>query len=99
MPPSIVNPLCAPFFGWHSRTCQDVNGYVNGYVNVKEALVSAGDKMSAGMDKAKGKIKEAAGKVTDDERLEAEGKLDQAKGDMKSAGEKAKDAAKDVFGK
>jgi uncharacterized protein YjbJ (UPF0337 family) len=35
--------------------------------------------------------------VTDDEKKVAEGKADQAKGDLKSAAEKAKDAAKDVF--
>jgi uncharacterized protein YjbJ (UPF0337 family) len=39
-----------------------------------------------------GKAKEAAGKVTDDEQLEAEGKADQFSSDVKQAGEKAKDA-------
>ena len=43
----------------------------------------------------KGKAKEAAGKVTDDERLEAEGKMDQAKADMKNAAEDVKDAFRD----
>ena len=41
-----------------------------------------------------GKTKEAAGKATDDERLEAEGRADQTKADMKQAGEKVKDAFK-----
>ena len=41
-----------------------------------------------------GKAKEAVGKMTDDERLEAEGETDQAKADMKQAGEKVKDAFK-----
>jgi uncharacterized protein YjbJ (UPF0337 family) len=41
---------------------------------------------------AAGKAKEAAGKLTDDERLEAEGKADQFSADMKQAGEKVKDA-------
>ena len=51
------------------------------------------------MDKAKnavedltGKGKEAAGKATDDHSLEAEGKTDQGKADLKDAGEKVKDA-------
>jgi uncharacterized protein YjbJ (UPF0337 family) len=39
-----------------------------------------------------GKAKEAAGKVTDDEQLEAEGKADQFSSDVKQAGEKVKDA-------
>ena len=42
-------------------------------------------------DKLKGKVKEAAGAVTDDEKLEREGKLDQAKGSMKKAGENLKE--------
>jgi uncharacterized protein YjbJ (UPF0337 family) len=41
---------------------------------------------------AAGKAKEAAGKLTDDERLEAEGKADQFSADIKQAGEKVKDA-------
>ena len=43
---------------------------------------------------AEGKIKEATGKVTDDEQLEAEGKVDQGSSDLKQAGEKIKDAFK-----
>jgi uncharacterized protein YjbJ (UPF0337 family) len=42
-----------------------------------------------------GKAKEAAGKATDDESLEAEGQMDQSKADVKQAGEKVKDAFKD----
>jgi uncharacterized protein YjbJ (UPF0337 family) len=41
-----------------------------------------------------GKVKEATGKVTDDEQLEAEGKVDQGAADLKQAGEKVKDAFK-----
>ena len=61
--------------------------------------MGAGDKMSAGMDKAKGQAKEAFGKATDNDKLVAEGKMDQAKGNLKSAGEHTKDAAKDIFDK
>jgi uncharacterized protein YjbJ (UPF0337 family) len=39
-----------------------------------------------------GKAKEAAGKATDNERLEAEGHADQAAAEMKQTGEKVKDA-------
>ncbi|WP_055601277.1 CsbD family protein [Streptomyces aureus] len=35
--------------------------------------------MDGAMDKAKGKIKEIAGKITGHERLEAEGRTDQVK--------------------
>ena len=50
--------------------------------------------MDEKIDKAKGEIKEHAGEMTDDRELEAEGKRDQAKGDVKGAWEKAKDAAR-----
>ena len=43
-------------------------------------------------EQATGKVKEAAGQVTGNESLEAEGHRDQATGDLKQAGEKAKDA-------
>jgi len=53
------------------------------------------------MDKAKNKIeelggqgKEAAGKATDDQDLQAEGEADQASGNVKQAGEKVKDVFK-----
>jgi uncharacterized protein YjbJ (UPF0337 family) len=42
-------------------------------------------------DKAKGHVKETVGDLTDNERLEREGKLDQASGDVKGAAENAKD--------
>ncbi len=53
-----------------------------------------GDKIENAADKVSGKAKEAAGKATDNNRLEAEGKGDQSKSDIKQAGEKVKDAFK-----
>jgi len=53
------------------------------------------DKAANAADKLKGKAKEAAGKVTGNERLQAEGKGDQVKGDAKQAVEKIKDTLKD----
>ena len=44
----------------------------------------------------KGKAKESIGRATDDEELEAKGRSDQAKSSLKDAGEKVKDAIKDV---
>ena len=52
------------------------------------------DKMENTGEKLGGKAKEATGKATDDEALEAEGKMDQTKADLKQAGEKVKDAFK-----
>jgi uncharacterized protein YjbJ (UPF0337 family) len=50
------------------------------------------DKISNAAEKLGGKGKEAAGEATGDENLRAEGQADQAKGDLKQAGEKVKDA-------
>lgn len=50
------------------------------------------DKLDNVMDQAVGQGKEALGKATDDESLEAEGRIDQVKADLKQAGEKVKDA-------
>ncbi|WP_286930877.1 MULTISPECIES: CsbD family protein [Aeromicrobium] len=52
------------------------------------------DKLKNTAEDLKGKGKEATGKATDDEKLEAEGKGDQAKSDIKQAGENVKDAFK-----
>ncbi|KIR64872.1 CsbD family protein [Micromonospora harpali] len=52
------------------------------------------DKIANASEDAAGKLKEGAGRATDDERLEAEGRNDQAKASLKQAGEKIKDAFK-----
>jgi uncharacterized protein YjbJ (UPF0337 family) len=53
-----------------------------------------GDKISNAAEDAQGKIKEHTGKATGDDSLEAEGKGDQAKSDLKDAAENVKDAFK-----
>ena len=60
---------------------------------VKE--MGVGDRMENTAEDLGGKAKEAAGKLTDNERLEAEGKMDQAKADMKNTVEDVKDAFRD----
>jgi uncharacterized protein YjbJ (UPF0337 family) len=47
-------------------------------------------------DKAKGAVKDAAGKIMDDKSLQAEGKMDKAKGEARQALGDAKDAVKHV---
>jgi uncharacterized protein YjbJ (UPF0337 family) len=56
--------------------------------------MAATDKAKNTAQRAKGKVKETTGAVTGDDRLRAEGKADQAKGNLKQAGEKVKDAFK-----
>jgi uncharacterized protein YjbJ (UPF0337 family) len=52
------------------------------------------DKVSNKIDELAGKGKEAAGRATDNPDLEAEGKGDQTKSNLKQAGEKVKDVFK-----
>ncbi|MGI8755827.1 MAG: CsbD family protein [Acidimicrobiales bacterium] len=53
----------------------------------------------ANMDDAKGKIKEAAGDLTDDKDLQREGKVDQATGGVKDKVGDAADKVKDALHK
>ena len=50
------------------------------------------DKIENKVDEAKGAAKEHLGDATDNEKMEREGKTDQAKSNLKQAGEKVKDA-------
>lgn len=54
------------------------------------------DRIKGAADKAKGSLKEAAGKVTGDAKLQAEGKADKAKGAVRNAVGGAKDAIRDA---
>ena len=56
--------------------------------------MSTNDKISNKTEELTGKVKEGVGDATDDESMEREGKADQAKGNLKQAGEKVKDAFK-----
>jgi uncharacterized protein YjbJ (UPF0337 family) len=54
--------------------------------------MAALDKAKNTTQRAKGKVKEAAGKVSGDDKLRARGKADQTMGNLKQAREKVKDA-------
>jgi uncharacterized protein YjbJ (UPF0337 family) len=54
--------------------------------------MSALDKAKNAVQDVEGKAKEAFGKVTGRKDTETEGKAEQAKADLKGAGEKVKDA-------
>jgi uncharacterized protein YjbJ (UPF0337 family) len=51
------------------------------------------------VDDLKGRVKEAAGDLTDDQELKNEGKVDRATGTVKDKVGDASDAAKDVLKK
>lgn len=65
-----------------------------GSQTIQEASMGADDKFENKTQELKGQGKEAVGKATDDEQLEAEGKADQFGANLKQAGEKVKDAFK-----
>jgi uncharacterized protein YjbJ (UPF0337 family) len=52
--------------------------------------------MGGEVDKAGGRIKQAAGDLTDDKDLKARGKAQNAAGDVKDAGSKASDKVQDA---
>ncbi|MGC4792791.1 CsbD family protein [Micromonospora saelicesensis] len=52
------------------------------------------DKINNATEDTTGKLKEGAGRATDNEQLEAEGRADQSTAKLKQAGEKIKDAFK-----
>lgn len=54
------------------------------------------DKMDSKIEQGLGKLKEGAGDMTDDEELETEGQMDQAKGGLKEGWENIKDAGRDA---
>ncbi len=49
----------------------------------RRSKTSGEDRTEGGMDKVKGRLKEAAGAVTGDENLKAEGRSDQRQGTVK----------------
>lgn len=57
------------------------------------------DRIKGMGDQAKGAVKDAAGKVTGDTKLQAEGKMDKAKGEVESAVGGAKDTMRDAVNK
>ena len=54
------------------------------------------DRIAGAANQAKGAIKDAAGKVTGDTKLQAEGKVDKAAGKVQSTVGGAKDSVRDA---
>jgi uncharacterized protein YjbJ (UPF0337 family) len=71
-----------------------LGGLAIGYDIAKEALMGIDDKADNKAEELKGKGKETIGDATDDEDLQAKGRAQEAKGSLKQAGEKVKDAFK-----
>jgi uncharacterized protein YjbJ (UPF0337 family) len=60
----------------------------------KEEPMGTDDKIDNKAEELGGKLKEGVGRATGDEELQAQGEGDQAKSNLKQAGEKIKDAFK-----
>jgi uncharacterized protein YjbJ (UPF0337 family) len=57
------------------------------------------NRVKGAWDKAKGAVKEGVGKITGDEKLQADGKVDKAKGKVESAIGGTRDAIRDAADK
>jgi uncharacterized protein YjbJ (UPF0337 family) len=64
--------------------------------DIKPKTQEENSAMSGTSDKIKGRVKEAVGVLTDDQRLKNEGKLDQATGKIKEVVERGIDKATSV---
>jgi uncharacterized protein YjbJ (UPF0337 family) len=64
------------------------------YTNVTQESYMDREHVEGAADKAKGAIKDAAGKVTGDKKMQTEGKLDKAKGDAHNLAGDLKDAVR-----
>jgi uncharacterized protein YjbJ (UPF0337 family) len=72
--------------------CDSRTGSVEVDADERARTRAAQNKTRNAAQKVKGQLKEAAGRVTGDERLEAEGRADKTRANLKQAGEKVKDA-------
>jgi uncharacterized protein YjbJ (UPF0337 family) len=57
------------------------------------------DKLDNKGEELRGKVKEEAGRATNDPELERQGQRDKSKANLKQAGEKVKDSIKNLGGK
>jgi uncharacterized protein YjbJ (UPF0337 family) len=71
----------------------DLSGQLDGF-QPEGFIMGAENKAANKVTEVKGKIKKETGRTTDDADLEAEGRAEEAKGDLKQAGEKVKDVFK-----
>jgi len=69
------------------------------FTEAREPAMADQDKLNNKGEELRGKVKEGAGRATDDPELERQGQRDQSKADVKQAGEKIKDSIKGLGGK
>lgn len=71
----------------------------DGNVAAREMNMVDENRVEGAWDKLKGNVKEGLGKLTGDEKMQAEGKADQVKGSTESTVGGAKDTVRDALNK
>jgi uncharacterized protein YjbJ (UPF0337 family) len=66
------------------------------WVNNPEEVLVDKEHVKGAVDKAKGVVKDTAGKIMGDDKLRAEGKFDKLKGESRKVAGDVKDAARDA---
>jgi len=95
--PEVVTATGTPHSGSQVTPAARIPCSKRGYERAsqpKETLMSFLDKFKNKRDSTVGKAKETHGSATGNKSLQNEGKADQSKADLKSAGENVKDAFK-----
>lgn len=77
------------------KRLQEMGEEMTAMNRIEGGVMGTDDKIRNQAEHAKGKAKEAYGDLVDDDELQAEGRADQAKADLKNAAEKVKDAVKE----
>lgn len=102
---SHLSQECHRWGGTHALEFSSVNactGVASGTwhaCDTDETNAARSTAMGSTTDKIKGRVKEAVGVITDNDRLKREGQTDQAVGEVKEAAEKVKDTVKRVVEK
>jgi uncharacterized protein YjbJ (UPF0337 family) len=82
-------------FAWNARPGSDVDVVIAPSRNMRTIAMNK-DRIQGSYQQAKGKMKEVAGKVTGDSKLETEGKVQQVAGKVQNAVGGFKDAVKEA---
>ena len=93
---AVESAYCQTQIGDAPETREGSSAHTGGIPPVRSRRKPIMDKehLKGAADKAKGAMKDAAGKLMDDKELQAEGKMDKAKGGARQALGDAKDAVK-----
>jgi uncharacterized protein YjbJ (UPF0337 family) len=76
------------------RNCMTPERFIVSLMDADEEMNMDKDRMKGAAKNTTGKMKEAAGKMTGDTKMQAEGKMDRASGKVQNAVGGAKDAMK-----